>query len=130
MLHQPTHHPGTILLVDDDADLLGLMSQALTDAGHRVETRSTAPSREDLIELRPDVVFLDVELDQENGAAICHAVKHSTNAVGAVVLMSGHAVDDLRSEAAIGQADAFMQKPFSLRTLQEWADHFAERRGR
>ena len=114
-----------ILLVDDDQDLLQLMKTTLEKDGHHVETCSTAPSHADLVRLRPNLVFMDVELGKENGAAICYAVKHDAAAVGAVVLISGHADDLLRSEAEIGGADAFLAKPFNMRALRDWATYYA-----
>ena len=118
-------NPSIILLVDDDQDLLQLMKTTLEKDGHRVETRTTAPSHDDLVRLRPNIVFIDVELGTENGAALCYAVKHDAAAVGAVVLISGHADDLLRSEAAIGGADAFLAKPFNMQALRDWAAYYA-----
>lgn len=120
-------HSSTILLVDDDQDLLQLMKNTLEKDGHHVETLSTAPSHEDLVRLRPNLVFMDVELGSENGAALCHAVKHDAAAVGAVVLISGHADDLLRSEAAMGGADAFLAKPFNMQALRDWATFYTHK---
>lgn len=117
----------TILLVDDDQDLLQLMKATLEKDGHRVETLSAAPSHEDLARLRPNLVFLDVELGAENSAALCHAVKHDAAAVGAVVLISGHSDDLLRSEATMGGADAFLAKPFNMQALRDWAEYYASK---
>lgn len=117
-------HTSTILLVDDDQDLLQLMKNTLERDGHHVETLSTAPSHADLMRLRPNLVFMDVELGGENGAALCRAVKHDAAAVGAVVLISGHPDDLLRSEAATGGADAFLAKPFNMQALRDWATFY------
>lgn len=116
-----------ILLVDDDQDLLELMSQALKKDGHRVKTMSTAPGHDELERIRPALIFMDVELGEENGAALCHAVKRDAALFGAVVLISGHPDDLLRTEAAAGGADAFLAKPFSMKALRDWANYYIPR---
>jgi len=120
----------TILLVDDDVDLLQLMKTTLEKDGHHVETLSDAPSHDDLVRLRPGLIFMDVELGTENGAAICHALKHDPSVGGPVVLISGHADELLRSMADIGGADAFLTKPFNMRALREQAAYYTARAAR
>lgn len=117
-----------ILLVDDDQDLLRLMKLTLERDGHRVATLSSAPSRDDIVRLRPHLIFMDVELGNENGAALCSAVKRDALAAGAVVLISGHGDEQLRSEAMLGGADAFLAKPFNMRALRDWANYYAPKR--
>ena len=119
-------HIPCILLIDDDIDLLQLMKSTLEKDGFVVEAMSQAPSREDLRRLRPDLIFLDVEIGAENGAALCHSIKHDHEQARPVVLISGHAGDTLRSEAACGLADGFLAKPFSMRELREKAAYFAD----
>lgn len=114
-----------ILLVDDDVDLLALMSKSLEKQGFHVEARRTAPSAADLHRLHPAIVFMDVELGQENGAAVCHAMKHHGDGPRPVILMSGHAPDVLRTEAAMGQADGCLTKPFRLEQLRSWVAYYA-----
>ncbi len=123
---KPTTSP-TILLVDDDTDLLHLMKATLEKDGHRVETLTDAPSHEDLVRLHPSLIFMDVELGLENGAAICRALKHDPAVGGPVVLISGHADELLRSMADIGGADAFLTKPFKMRELREQAAYYTAR---
>lgn len=124
MEHDPTP---VILLVDDDQDLLDLMSQALAKDGHSVVTMNHAPSHQDIERVRPALIFMDVELGEENGAALCHAVKSDAELFGAVVLISGHTDDRLRTEADAGGADAFLAKPFSMKALREWANYYIPR---
>lgn len=76
-----------IMLVDDDADLLGLLRSTLEKEGYRVEARTSAPGRQDILDVDPSMIFMDVGLSEENGAALCRAIKEDLGASLPVVLM-------------------------------------------
>ncbi len=90
--------PATIMVVDDDVDLLQLTRIALEREGFLVEALTKAPSWEDLTRSKPSVVFLDVELGGENGLEVCRAIKANKHAVDLpVILISGIGADRLKS---------------------------------
>src|SRR6185436_14321250 len=96
-------HPPTIMLVDDDEDLLSLMKTGFQKHGYAVDARTTAPRREDITDGDPAVIIMDIGLEDENGAALCRAIKRDARAIGTpVILISGHDDAELHQEAASG----------------------------
>lgn len=109
-----------VLLVEDDAKLLGVMKDALADGGHfLIQTASTGlDAGLALAEFKPDAIVLDVMLEDLPGAALVRRIRQSP--VGRsvrIVAISGKAgTDDIREIKAAG-ANAFLAKPFEMREL-------------
>ena len=115
----------TIMVVDDDADLLFMMKAALERDGFKVNARSTPPNWIELGAIDPDLIFMDVNMPPRNGASVCKAIKENMNRTGpAIVLISAHAADQLEKEARISHADAFLTKPFSHAALKQLAHRY------
>jgi two-component system, NtrC family, response regulator GlrR len=65
-----------ILVVDDDPDLLRLLSMRLSGAGYRVT--ATASAEEALVKIaleRPQLVLSDVQLPGKDGLALFDAIR-------------------------------------------------------
>ena len=65
-----------ILIVDDQPDFLEIFSTKLKAAGYRVETASNGSDA--LVkakELKPDLVLLDVEMPEMNGAEVLQSLR-------------------------------------------------------
>ena len=116
------------MLIDDDQDLLSLMKTSLEQQGYLVEARTSAPCREDISDTSPAVIFMDICLENENGAALCRAIKKDALATGTpVILISGHDDDLLHEEAASGLADGCIGKPFQMAELHDLAAYYTGR---
>ncbi len=116
-----------IMVVDDDADLLMVMTATLERQGYRVDGRSTPPNWIDLQAMRPDVLLLDVELATANGVHVCKAIKENLlNWKLPVVLTSGHGAHELEREAVYCHADGYITKPFNGMDLKRVVDHFTQ----
>jgi CheY-like chemotaxis protein len=122
----PTERP-TILLVDDDEDLLMMMRTSFERAGYNVVARKSAPARDEVEQLGPSVIFMDVELESDNGAALCHALKRGgVNMDQHIILISGHAENTLSQEAMSALADGCISKPFNMISLHELAAFYTQ----
>lgn len=114
-----------ILVIDDDEDLCQLLALALKTAGLRVETMVGPPSWEELEQLDPSVVFLDIGLGKVDGTAVCKAMKSSVHhASRPVVLISARPEDRLHAEANACDADAYLSKPFPAKLVVDLAKHY------
>jgi len=108
-----------ILVVDDEEDILELVSYNLTKAGYRV-TRVT--SGEDAIKSArsklPDLVLLDLMLPGVDGLEVCNTLKrdHRTANIPVVMLTARGEEADIVSGLELG-ADDYITKPFSPRVL-------------
>lgn len=109
----------SILLVDDDPDLLLLAKIKLTDAGYKVRVSPNAENIVGLIlEERPDIILLDITMQGISGKDICHALKKSAiTSTIPVILISGN--DDVQNIATICGADGFVEKPFQIASVRE-----------
>jgi two-component system phosphate regulon response regulator PhoB len=109
----------TVLIVEDERDLLSLLDFNLRQAGH--ETLLAATGEEALAHVRrrvPDLVVLDLMLPDLPGTEICRRIKSSdrTRHIPVVMLTArGEEVDRVVG-FELG-ADDYVVKPFSVREL-------------
>jgi|GEM_PF-1313070 len=116
-----------IMVVDDERDFLDLTRAFLEKHGFHVDARTRAPSWRELRRIDPALVLMDVALDGENGAEVCHAIKkHPHLGRLAVILISGQGEDRLRKEVDWCRADGFLTKPISSGLLMQLADHYTK----
>lgn len=120
----------TIMVVDDDTEMLMVMTAVLERQGHRVDARTAPPNWIELQAVHPDLLLLDVELATTNGVHVCKAIKENLlNWNLPVVLTSGHGEYQLEREAYYCHADGFIAKPFNGSDLKRVVDHFTLGRG-
>ena len=105
-----------ILVVDDDPDLLELLRNALTAAGHRIETALSGT--EALVKAErsaPDCVVLDLLLPDVSGFNVCETLRrlHATASVP-VVMMTVLTGEFPRLVGVEAGADAYINKPFEI----------------
>ena len=106
----------SVLVVDDDEQMLGLVEHWLEDAGYEVVACSRFEAARDyLLAHPPDALVTDVRLGAYNGLQL--ALRASRSAPGTAVLVMS-AYDDIvsrRDAAAFG--GRFMLKPFDRELL-------------
>ena len=106
-----------VLVADDDADLRGMLVDALTLAGHQVTGAADGLQALGAIQQREfDVVILDIFMPELGGLDVLAAVRRRHRRT-AVIAMSGGAdrvaTEPLARAAAMGAARTFT-KPFDL----------------
>ena len=106
-----------ILVVDDSRDLLDFFPQILKINGYDVTVASCKKEMEAQLKYyMPDLIFMDVFLNNENGKEICQDTKRKYQHI-AIILMSG-STEFLKDYLEYG-ADGIMEKPFDLRTMNQ-----------
>ncbi len=109
-----------VLLVDDDTDLLKLMTDVLEEDG-RFEVRVASNGFDAgmmVKEYRPDMIVLDVMLPDINGREVCHRVRADTTLEDVRILcISGMIEEDKIQELRLSGADDFLHKPFEIDQL-------------
>src|SRR5947208_15073633 len=109
-----------VLLVDDDTDLLKLMTDVLEEDG-RFEVRVASNGFDAgmmVKEYRPDMIVLDVMLPDINGKEVCHRVRADTTLEDVRILcISGMIEEDKVQELRLSGADDFLHKPFDIEEL-------------
>ena len=108
----------TILIVDDEPDIVLAIATILEDAGYVV---ASATRRESMMqwlrkESLPDLILLDMLLSGQRGAQITEELKqrHETSHIP-ILMLSAH--PDAEQEARAAGADGFIAKPFDLDDL-------------
>jgi excisionase family DNA binding protein len=111
-----------ILIVDDDVELVELMSDIFAEDG-RFDIR-TANNGFDagmqVREFRPDIVVLDVMLPDINGKEVCQRIRSdSTMQAVKIICISGMVEQDKIADLRLAGANDFMSKPFDVLTLRD-----------
>jgi DNA-binding response OmpR family regulator len=108
----------TILVVDDDPDLLETHRLVLERAGYRVLTASDGEEglRAGKLE-KPDVVLLDVLMPKKSGFAVLENLKETFQESISIIMLTANGADAHRSYAACLGADAYLEKPISIDDL-------------
>ena len=108
------------LIVDDDAELLGILRKYLEN--HGLETISAANGAEALAAApsgKPDIIITDVEMPRMDGFTLCRRVKENKVLADIpVIIMTGKKISEADQVAGYGYgADDYVVKPFSYPVL-------------
>ena len=107
----------SILLVDDEAVILEMLSNYFRPKGYEVTTASTGQAAMALAdEGRFDLAILDIRLAGENGLELLGSFKANFPKLP-VVMFTGLPEDDLLDQAMARGASGFMRKTDSLDDL-------------
>jgi nitrogen regulation protein NR(I) len=105
---------GTVLVVDDDAQLRSSFEKLLTLEGHAVRTAATGETGLDLVQQDvPDLVIMDVRLPGMNGLQTFQAI-HEIEPKLPVIIMTAYGTTDTAIEATKLGAFDYVLKPFDI----------------
>ncbi len=105
-----------ILIVDDDPEILRMVSTYLTGEGYSVETATNGTRMGEILNANAiDLVILDLGLPGQDGLDLAHALRAKSD-IGIIILTGRGAVVDRVVGLEIG-ADDYLTKPVSLREL-------------
>ena len=110
---------GTILLVDDEAIVIGVGKQMLERLGFSVLTANTGQEALDVFKDnkdRIDLVVLDMIMPGMGAGDTCDALRALDPAIK-VLLSSGYGVDQQTNEVLQRGCKGFIQKPFNMKAL-------------
>ena len=108
------------LIVDDDAKLLSVMKDTL-EAGGKYALRTASSGLEAglaVAEFQPDVLIIDVMLEDVPGPLIVRRIRESAAGRNMrIVAISGKASDGEVKDVKAAGADTFLRKPFRMAEL-------------
>jgi DNA-binding response OmpR family regulator len=106
------------LVVEDDADIRGLLVEVLVRAGFAVETTASGRNAVGLVQrTHPDLVTLDLGLPDLDGVEVCRQLRAAGSDAYVIMLTArGEEIDRLIG-LELG-ADDYLSKPFSPRELR------------
>lgn len=107
----------TILLVDDNKDLLLVQGEVLSDEGYNVVTAETGRDALELLECRPvDLVILDLKLPDTDGEVLMEKMKRMRPMVKIIIMTGNDDIDTYIQTLQKGAID-YLIKPFSPKGL-------------
>jgi DNA-binding response OmpR family regulator len=105
-----------VLLVEDDADLLDLLTYALGREGYTVLTAMDGQQAMKRWEDNaPDIVLLDANIPKIDGFEVCRRIRHE-GATPIIMLTAKDEEEDVLHGFRVG-ADDYVNKPFSAKQL-------------
>jgi two-component system, NtrC family, nitrogen regulation response regulator NtrX len=107
-----------ILVVDDEADIRGLLKEILSEEGYEVDVAADATqARSSRATQVPDLVLLDIWMPDTDGITLLREWSVTDGYDCPVVMMSGHGTVETAVEATRLGAFDFVEKPLSLTKL-------------
>jgi len=111
-----------ILIVDDDAEILELLTDVLSRDG-RFETKTASSGYEAGIQtqqFRPDLILLDYMLPDVNGNVVCRIIKSNPEFENTkIIIVSGVVKQDEIEGLLKAGAEGFIKKPFNIVELTD-----------
>lgn len=114
---EPRKERRSVLVVDDDADILEALADSLDAAGFGVHTAHGG--REALMmteEEAPDIAVIDLIMPEVSGQEVCRAIRADPRLAQTRILVLS-AAEDARMVAAECDADGAITKPFTTALL-------------
>ncbi|RME89667.1 MAG: response regulator [Verrucomicrobia bacterium] len=109
----------TVLVVDDEPDMLQFLEQQLSDEYHVIEATDGDQAITLARQFLPDVIICDFMLPEQDGLAVCEALRKQVSTRSLPLLMLTARADDATKLKALelGVND-FLAKPFSVAELK------------
>lgn len=106
-----------VLVVDDDGDLLEMVTIMLRASDMEVQTLSNGENLAASIDAgQPHIILMDIYLGDYDGRALCKKIKSQIKYAMLPVLLYSAGNINVTSVTESG-ADGFLQKPFDMKTL-------------
>jgi len=111
----------SVLVVDDDPEIVSMLSTRLAARGYKVVTASDGHKALEIAKREhPDVILLDVMMPGKSGWEVARALKQdaATQAIKIVMVTAiGEQVNEITSP--LYGADAHIDKPFEFERLEK-----------
>lgn len=116
---ETNNHGRTVLIVDDDEDLLIIIQHALVTEGFDPICSPNGANMSSIIARRhPDVILLDIHMHGRDGIAICEALKKDPiTASTPIIMFSGN--ENIQALSKACGADDYLAKPFTSDQFRE-----------
>jgi DNA-binding response OmpR family regulator len=105
-----------VLVVDDDAELLGMLQMVLEEAGYRVITAGEGHEALKKVEEElPGVILLDMKMPGMDGWEFARELRARHDRLVPIVVLT--AAEDARQRAEEIEAESYLGKPFEIPEL-------------
>lgn len=105
-----------ILIVDDEADIVSFLEQALSLEGYEIISASDGRQALDMVKYAPDLIILDVMMPLMNGFELCQMIREEVDCP--ILFVSARQTEADRIQGLSIGGDDYITKPFSIRELK------------
>ena len=108
-----------LMLVEDDAKLLGIVQHRLTRAGYEVRVAGDGQAALALLQQAPaNIVITDWKMPHMTGVELCRAIRaHPVLRHTYIIMLTGQASQEEQVEGIHAGADDYITKPFTMDRL-------------
>ena len=108
---------GKLLIIEDDAELVGALEVYFSRVGYEVITAVNGlEGLQTLYNVRPDIVVLDIAMPKMDGWEACRRIRELSDVP--IVILTARVQEDERVRGLKLGADDYVVKPFSLKELE------------
>jgi DNA-binding NtrC family response regulator len=112
-----TRRKRTVLIIEDDKEILDIIARILTGEGYNtIEAENGTNAVHIAKSIKPDAVILDLKLPDYNGLRLLGELKAMDRALQVIILTAYGSQDAVRSAMELG-AFNFLTKPFEFSEL-------------
>ncbi|MCK5306571.1 MAG: response regulator [Candidatus Omnitrophica bacterium] len=117
---------GRILVVDDEPDVLKVVTFRLGKMGHQIFSAVTGEEALDMVAKEAiDLVFLDLRMPGIDGSEVCKRIKSDERLKSIpVILLSASNASAMSEIVDECKADGYLVKPFDVEDLIETVNRF------
>lgn len=120
----------TVLLVDDEKDILELLKYNLRKEGMHVITASDGKAALSLMASKPDLVVLDVMMPEMDGWDVCKAIRKNPDSAATPIIFLTAKDDEIDEVVGLELgADDYITKPVKVRTFIARVKKVLQRKG-
>ncbi|MDE6015852.1 MAG: response regulator transcription factor [Acetatifactor sp.] len=105
-----------ILLVDDDAALLKMLSRYLSGKNYEIMTAENGITAISMIQKQPDMILLDINMPGMDGLELCRQIRDKISCP--ILFLTAKAEEQDRVNGLLSGGDDYIVKPFSLKELE------------
>ena len=107
---------GTILIIDDEHDLLAILEKKLRTNGHEVFVADNGRQGVQLArQHQPDLILLDIMMPEMNGFEVCQAIRDEV--ICPILFLSARQAETDKIRGLSLGGDDYITKPFGIREL-------------
>lgn len=106
----------TILIIDDDTELLKMLTTFFELRAYRVMTAEDGAQALKKAETNPDIILLDVNMPRIDGIEVCRRIRDKV--VCPILFLTARAEEQDRVNGLLSGGDDYILKPFSLKELE------------
>lgn len=111
----------TLLLIDDDIEVLKLNQKYLTQEGFTVYISSNPKKGiAGAKKVKPDCILLDVMMPEMDGFRVCQEIRKFSSAP--IIFLTGKSAEDDKINGLMTGADDYIVKPYSIREVKARID--------